>query len=101
MDRRLELHQILINILGSNNVYFQPPESIKLKYPCIIYERSSIDRKYADNIAYLSKVKYSMKLISREPNNQLVEELLKLPYCSYDRYYVADNLSHDAFTISY
>lgn len=101
MDRRLELHQILKNILGSNNVYFQPPSNTQLEYPCIIYERSDIDAKYADNLRYTSMVRYSMILIGRSPESDLVERLFDLPYCSYDRFYTADSLNHDAFTIYY
>lgn len=101
MDRRLELHQILKNILGSNNVYFQPPSNTQLKYPCIIYERSDIDVKYADNLRYVNMVRYSMILIGRSPESDLVERLLDLPYCSYDRFYTADSLNHDTFTIYY
>ena len=32
MDRRLKLHEELCDILGSRNVYFQPPETVKMKY---------------------------------------------------------------------
>lgn len=101
MDRRLELHQILKNILGSNNVYFQPPSNTHINYPCIIYERSDIDTKHANNIIYLSMVRYSIKLIGRNPESELVNKILELPYCSYDRFYTADSLNHDAFTIYY
>lgn len=101
MDRRLELQGILVNILGSSNVYFQPPETLKLQYPCIIYERSDIDKKYADNRSYISMVRYSLTLITRSPESELVKAILELPYCSYDRYYAADSLNHDTFTLYY
>lgn len=101
MDRRLELQEILKNILGSSNVYFQPPESLKLQYPCIVYSRSDIDQKYADNRTYMSRVRYSLTLITRTPDSDLVNSILELPYCSYDRYYAADSLSHDSFTLFY
>lgn len=101
MDRRLSLQETLVNILGSNNVYFQPPETIRLQYPCIIYERSDIDKKYADNRAYMSMVRYSLTLITRSPESDLVKSILELPYCSYDRYYAADTLNHDVFTLYY
>ena len=100
MDRRLSLQEILVNILGSNNVYFQPPETIRLQYPCIIYERSDINKKYADNRAYMSMVRYSLTLITRSPESDLVKAILELPYCSYDRYYAADTLNH-VFTLYY
>ena len=99
MDRRLSLQEILVNILGSNNVYFQPPETIKLQYPCIIYERSDISQVYADNQTYMNRVRYSLTLITRSPESDLVKEILALPYCSYDRYYAADTLNHDVFTL--
>ena len=40
---RLELHRILNDIPGVRGVYYQPPESLKLKYPAIIYSRSRIE----------------------------------------------------------
>lgn len=101
MDRRLNLQEILVNILGSNNVYFQPPETIKISYPCIIYERNNIDQRYADNRAYINRVRYSITLITKTPESDLVEKILELPLCSYDRYYAADSLSHDVFTLYY
>lgn len=101
MDRRLSLQETLVNILGSNNVYFQPPETTRLQYPCIIYERSDIDKKYADNRTYMSMVRYSITLITRSPESDLVKAILELPYCSYDRYYAADTLNHDVFTLYY
>ena len=101
MDRQLELQKILENILGSRNVYFQPPSNTKIKYPCIIYDRGSIDSKHADNIKYNSIARYSLMLIGRSPKNELIDEILKLPYCSYDRHYTADTLHHDVFTLFY
>jgi hypothetical protein len=101
MDRRLELHQKLVNILGSNNVYFQPPATIKLQYPCIIYHRSRIKKRHADNIMYNHTISYSLLLIGRSPESNLVEKILELPYCSYDRWFASDDLNHDAFTIYY
>ena len=101
MDRRLELHQILKNILGSDNVYFQPPQNVQLKYPCIIYSRDDFSTVYADNRKYFEIIKYSVLLIGRSPESNLVEKLLELPYCSYNRFYTADGLNHDAFSLYY
>lgn len=101
MDRRLELQGILENILGSRNVYFQPPENIKLHYPCILYERSSFSQHFADNKPYISMGRYSVTLITTNPDSELVKAILDLPYCSYDRYFASDSLSHDVFTLFY
>lgn len=101
MDRRLELQEKLESILGSRNVYFQPPSNTKLSYPCIVYNRDGIDTTYANNIKYNTRIRYSLTLIGRSPESELVKEILKLPYCSYDRFFTADTLNHDTFTLYY
>ena len=52
MASRLELHEALCKVLGSRNVYFQPPEDIKMNYPAIEYSRASIDNTFANNDVY-------------------------------------------------
>ena len=99
MDRRRKLQQILMNILGSNNVYFQPPPTIKLKYPCIIYQRTSGDTNFADNSPYNFHIRYKITLICREPEQKILEKIASLPMCKYDRFYTSDNLNHDVFNI--
>lgn len=98
MRPRTELHQILVS-LGIGNVYFQPPESTSMSYPCIRYERSDILARNADNFPYGTNVKYTLILIGKDPDNDWLETILNLPHCSYDRHYVASNLHHDVFTI--
>ena len=99
--RRLELHEILKDILGSNNVYFQPPESIKIQYPCIIYNRQRLYKKNANDRMYIHKTAYQVTFIDRDIDNDIKNKLLELPFCSYDRYYPADGLHHDVYTIYY
>lgn len=99
MDRRLELHKVLCDLLGSRNVYYQPPESIKMEYPAIRYSKSDIGSRFADNAAYSLLYRYELIVIDRRPDNPVITELLKLPYCSYDRPYISDNLCHDVLTI--
>ena len=54
-NRRLELHELLCGLLGSRHVYFQPPESVKMRYPAIVYNLDYIENKHADDGVYLSK----------------------------------------------
>ena len=35
---RLELHALLVELLGSTNVYYEPPETLKMSYPAIRYQ---------------------------------------------------------------
>lgn len=99
IDDRLKLHEILCDTLGSRNVYFQPPESVKMKYPAIRYSRSGIDITYADNSNYRQDVSYMITVIDRDPDSDVVERVSQIPHISHDRSYVADNLNHDVFTL--
>ena len=101
MDRRPELHRKLESLLGSRNVYFQPPESVKLVYPCIIYTLGRIDIFHADDFGYASKRAYDVIVVSKDPDCPIIEELSTWPLCSFDRFYTADNLNHWTFRIYY
>ena len=101
METRLDLQYLLEEILGSENVYFQPPESIKLKYPCIIYSLSDIYTRNADDMHYSMQKAYNIMIISRDPDNTIAESILGLPKTRFDRRYVADNLYHDILTLYY
>lgn len=95
------MQSLLEEILGSRNVYFQPPESIKINYPAIIYSRSRIDQDHADNDSYQIRKAYDLLVIDKNPDSVIPDNIIKLPYCSFNRHYVSDNLNHDAFTIYY
>lgn len=101
MNRRPELHNILADIIGDRKrVYFQPPESVKLSYPCIIYTRYDFDVDRADNFAYKTTVAYSVSVIDKDPDNAIVEKILNtFEYCSFRSHYTVDNLHHDVLTI--
>lgn len=101
MDRRLKLQSLLEELLESRNVYYQPPETVKMKYPAIVYSKDLIRVNKADGIAYKKKTKYSITVISLKPDNSVIEKILDLPYCSYDRTYVSDNLYHECLTLYY
>lgn len=101
MNRREELHEILCEALGSRNVYFQPPESINMKYPAIVYSRDDIDNSFANDSVYMQSLAYSVTVIDSDPDSEIVAKVSRLPRCQYDRHYKADNLNHDMFTIYY
>lgn len=98
MATRLELHEELVKILGSRNVYFNPPETLKLNYPCIVYSLSSIRKEDADDSTYKINKAYSITLIHKDPDNDIVDKILLLPMCKFDRPFVSDNLYHYVFT---
>lgn len=99
--KRLELHEILCGVLGSRNVYFQPPESIKMKYPAIVYTRYTIQNGYADNNVYNQSNAYQVTVIDKEPDSNIVEKISALPFCRFVRHFETDNLNHDVFYLYY
>lgn len=101
MASRLELHEVLCDILGSRHVYYQPPESVKMVYPAIVYSRNSINVKHGDDLVYRQVVGYSVTLIDKDPDSEFVDKIMQIPMCRFDRHYIADNLNHDVFTIYY
>ena len=101
MANRLDLQSLLEELLGSRNVYYTPPESIKMQYPAIRYSKKKIESVHANDSKYLMRDCYELIVISRTPDRPVIKKLLELPYCSYDRPYVADNLYHDVLTIYY
>ena len=101
MAGRLELQTLLETILGSRNVYYQPPSSIQMKYPAIVYSRSDIKSVMADDTVYITENAYDITVIDKNPDSKVVAQIAKLPRCRYDRHFVSDNLNHDVFTIIY
>ena len=101
MRSRLTLHEELVQILGSRYVYFQPPESIKMTYPCIIYERYDINNIHADDDIYLDPRQYRITVVDPNPDSEIVERMAKFRSARFVRHMVVDNLNHDTFTIYY
>ena len=101
MAGRLELQTLLETILGSRNVYYQPPSSTQMKYPAIVYSRSDIKSVMADDTVYITENAYDITVIDKNPDSNVVAQIAKLSRCRYDRHFVSDNLNHDVFTIIY
>lgn len=101
MASRLQLHEELVNILGSRNVYFQPPESVKINYPAIIYARDSINNTFADDEVYNQTRSYSITVIDSDPDSEIVDKVSRMKTCRHNRHFTADNLNHDVFIIYY
>ena len=101
MGTRLELQQLLETLLGSRNVYFQPPETIKMKFPCFVYYLHGIDTNKAGDTLYIKTNHYRVQYISKDADNTMADELLKLQYCSFIGRSVIDNLYHDNFDLYY
>lgn len=94
-----ELQAAFEELLGSRNVYYNPPESVRMSYDAIVFTRSSIDNRFANNAVYLQSRGYTVTTITRDPDAPIIEKVSQLPGCSFVTSYVADNLYHNRFTI--
>ena len=101
MGSRQDLHELLVGILESDNVYFQAPPAHQLVYPCIIYSRSDADTKFSDNKPYTHQKRYVVTVIDRNPDSNIPGQIAMLPMCVFDRFYTADNLNHDVYKLFY
>lgn len=97
---RENLDAELQKILGSEYVYFQPPESLKLTYPCIIYSLDAVDNVRADNVAYLYQKRYQLMVVTKDPDSDIWEKLTqRFENCDLDRTAKVDNLNHFYLTL--
>ena len=99
MAPRLELQATLEAILGTEHVYFQPPNNIQMQYPCIVYNRDNANTKFANNYPYSFTQRYQVIVIDRNPDSFIPTKVGSMPMCLYERFYTADNLNHDVFTL--
>lgn len=102
MDRRQKLHLKLKETPGIKKVYFQPPTGKLMEYPCLRYNREDARLAKADNLTYRFTQRYTLTVITRDPDSPTAEYLVKnFPMCSIDRNYTADNLYHTVLTLYY
>lgn len=99
MGTRLQLHELLLTF--ADNVYFQPPENVKMQYPAIIYHPDIEARKFAGNSTYDLRDGYLVTIIDQAPDSLVREAFRRLPLCSYNRSFRTDGLNHFIYTLYY
>ncbi len=97
MGQRLDLQTLLVGI--TPNVYFQPPPNVQMQFPCIVYERSELVQKHANDQLYKSTKGYQLTIIDEDPDSNIPEQIAALPMCSFQRFFTADNLNHDVYEL--
>lgn len=82
------------------NVYFQPPENLRMKYPCIVYSRSTDYTTHSNDKFYFATRRYDLTLIGFKVTDEISDEMRAyFPMCEVTQYYVADNLNHTKIKI--
>jgi hypothetical protein len=99
MERRLQFQQVLEDLLGTRNVYFQAPVNLKIQYPCIIFEVNDVDTIYANNLPYRRVKRYEVTIIDPDPDSDIPDKVALLPLAAFNRAYTADNLNHTVYNV--
>jgi hypothetical protein len=96
---RLDLQSLLETLLGSGNVYFQPPPNFKMEFPCIVYHPDNMDTHFAGNVPYSLTQRYQVTVIDKNPDSLIPMKVARLPRCLYNRFFTAENLNHSVFNL--
>lgn len=100
MPSRLELHSELVTFLP--NVYFQPPSTLTMKYPCIVYNKTGKNRHFGNDVIYLSQQGYQITVIDANPDSVVADNIEKhFQHCAINQYFAADNLNHTIINLYY
>ena len=97
MIDRLNVHQMLVDVSGIDNIYFQPPENLKLKYPAIIYSIDDIDNRFASNKVYNQERAYQIIVVDKDPDSIIVDDISTMDGIAFVRSYISDNIYHTVF----
>lgn len=98
-EKRLKLQELLKALPGVKGVYFQPPESIKMVYPAVVYNHSRTAKVHANNNPYQMERGYQLTVMDEDPDSPLFDAVEMLPKCTLDRAFAVGELNHKVFTI--
>lgn len=100
-QRSQELQSTFEELLESREVYYNPPSSVRMSYPAIVFKRSKIGNTFANNSVYRQTYRYEVTVIDEDPDCKYADAISRLPMCTHDRSFVSENLYHNVFTIYY
>lgn len=101
MKTRLEIQQLLEDVLGNERVYFQEPPNTGMKYPCIVYKFVRFNTSNADNKPYLVTGRWDVHHMYKNPKYDLKERFVfDVPFCQFDRRIVTGGIYNDYYTIN-
>lgn len=99
MAQRLDLQDVLVDLLQSRNVYFQPPENLQMAYPCMVYKRDSLKMEHANDFPYKRRVRYQITVIDRDPDSKIPSKVESLALCSFERFFTLNGLNHFVYNL--
>ena len=101
--KRLELQQIFERILGSRRVYFQPPPSLLMEYPCIKYNKSAVRLTMADDKIWNHRQAYSVTVMDYDPDSQIPFNILEEfgSLVRVEAFYSSSGINHTKLVLYY
>jgi len=99
MAQRLDLQALLVSLLGSSYVYFQPPPTVKMQYPCIVYKLDKVDTRFAGNKPYSKEKRYQVTVIDANPDSEVPDKISDLPKCAFERFFTSENHNHNVYNL--
>ena len=100
MNNRTKLHSLLLS-MGCPNVYYQIPSGMVVQFPCIKYSLDRIDNKSANDSTYIQNNFYTVTVMDKNCDSELVSKISKLVKCNMERQFVKDNIYHTIFNLYY
>lgn len=98
-EKRLLFDAMLKETTGLTHVYYDPPESLFMEYPAIVYSKTNMPARYANNKKYHKSLAFEVKVIAEDPDTYYVDLVHDMRCSRFDRHFIADDLHHDVFTI--
>lgn len=96
---RVELQELLKEYCDT--VYFQPPSSIRINYPCIVYNRSTDYINRANDKLYMQEKMYRVTVMDKNPDSDIADRLQELPWAVIISRDVIDNIYQTTLNIYY
>ena len=85
---------------AKKNIYFDPPETTKLSYPCIIYHEQPPSVKGANNSHYVTHTAYRVTVIDKDPERQIAKEIDQtFKHSRIITYFTTQGLRHSVIEI--
>lgn len=99
MAQRLNLQAKLEELLGTRNVYFQPPANVQMSFPCIVYKWDTARTEFAGNKPYLFSKRYQITYIDKNPDADIPDKLARFESAVLVQRFTADNLHHSVIAL--
>lgn len=97
-EQRLTLHAKLKTLFPNYKLYFRPPNTIKLEYPCIVYDLAMQEPRHANNTLYTLYLEFEITIISVLPG-VTSSDILTIPSSRQQSHFISNNLVHDVYKV--